>query len=259
MDLDNIDNVSRMALYMGLEFDHSLPLSLARRLKISNEPDYFQIDHESLYLVTEWMELRRKVYQEFIYSSDYMSYEYLIFLLIGKLYKIGGGNQISYIANMTDNRLLDSAEKTNDVEIIKVVKKLRYYTLPKCTSILSTRNLSAIDIRDDEKKYFLFKSELLKKLSACGFDMRLNDLDIHLTTDNRKTSRAVKIFSDDEMITLGKDVQKVLFGVIILNAKFESYHHYITGAVEKLLKNMYGNVIVEKRFIKGENLSLFDE
>ena len=87
MDLDNIDNVSRMALYMGVDFEHSLPMKLARNLKLSSTKEYFEIDRENLYLVKNWLKIRSEVYEGFIYTQDYFGYEFLIFSLVGELYK----------------------------------------------------------------------------------------------------------------------------------------------------------------------------
>ncbi|MBN7819328.1 hypothetical protein [Bowmanella yangjiangensis] len=257
MDLDNIDNVSRMALYIGLDFDKNLPISLATNLRLSEDAKYFKIDKTNLYLVENWMDVRAKVYHDFIYSSDYISYEYMIFELVGKLYKSGGELALRQLTNLTDNELLKFSlelEESRDVST-----KLMNYDLPDCISIISTKNFDSIFLRENEAELHELITFIVNELSLLKLEVNEKDIGIHITTDNRKTSRRVIIMCDNELIELGDDVRKVLFGIIIKNKNLLKLSEKITNILHKKIEEVFGNSKIEKKFIANENLSLFDE
>ena len=72
LDVDNIDNVARAALHIGLRFDTSLPKRLARAIRGIVE-ERLVVDEEDVDLVAEWLELRRAVYGKLMLAEmDYV-------------------------------------------------------------------------------------------------------------------------------------------------------------------------------------------
>jgi hypothetical protein len=70
MDLDNIDNVYRLSSHIGLEVDKSVPAKLAKSLSVQDGKK--SIDISELYLVREWIDTRKRLYDHLLLNpSDF--------------------------------------------------------------------------------------------------------------------------------------------------------------------------------------------
>jgi HD superfamily phosphohydrolase len=259
MDLDNIDNVSRMALYMGLDFERSLPLNLANSLTLSSDSKVFAISADRVCLVEDWMNLRKTVYSKFIYSKDYFGYEFMVFSLIASLYKYGGTQILNNIRFMTDDDLLHYALQTTSKESKETASRMRLYQLPDCVAVISTTQYSAINAIKEESLYLKLKSLVEEGAIKRGIKLSNKDFEIHTTTDNTKTSRAVELFVDGKLVKLGEDIRKVLFGIILVSCGASEIHSSLASVLRRAVETLFGNAEVEKNFVESKNLSLFDE
>lgn len=259
MDLDNIDNVSRMALYMGVDFDRTLPVNLATNLNINDEKNVFIIDKDKLYLVQDWVDLRHRVYRSFIYSADYISYEFMIFSLVRELYFESGEIALRNIKNLTDDELLRKCLELENEKVTVIAKKMIGYELPECVCIISTEDLSYKDSLKQHADYLLFKNMLIEKINYAGVIIAIDDFDIHITTDYRKTYRKVTVSVDEQLIDVGQDVSKVLFGLIVNNKDKVSYFKDIASVIIDHLKSEEYQPKMEEVFFMDVNQSLFNE
>lgn len=199
IDLDNIDNVFRMGLYMGILSveARNFPLLLAKHLKIKDGVVNFVIDEKYIEIVKYWHVLRSQIYRTFIYSRDYMGFEYLLFKLVGEYTKCFDIENISNLFNFTDERLLWDLFNRDDVsaEVKGISKKLLLHNLPYSYSILRTDNfnikssLMAPDILDG-LTLELNQSMLNPDVHSGSYT---NELYLHVTTDDRKTCRMIDI------------------------------------------------------------------
>jgi HD superfamily phosphohydrolase len=70
IDLDNLDNVTRMAYHMGLNVSRELPLKIAQCMRYEPETDGpVYLDH-SVDLIQEWLNLRHSLYDHLMLSRD---------------------------------------------------------------------------------------------------------------------------------------------------------------------------------------------
>ena len=69
IDLDNIDNVSRMAYHLGLDCDKTLPLQIAAEAA-SLDSSGVQFTHRSLDSIEHWLNLRKQVYDYLMLSRE---------------------------------------------------------------------------------------------------------------------------------------------------------------------------------------------
>ena len=67
MDLDNLDNVMRMAWALGMEADPRLAVDLARSLDVDADGQLL-LNHEMFPLVAEWARARRSVYEALVFD-----------------------------------------------------------------------------------------------------------------------------------------------------------------------------------------------
>jgi HD superfamily phosphohydrolase len=78
MDLDNMDNVYRMAFHMGLEIDRKLPLRLAAGIVDTNEQGLPVFARSATRDVEAWVATRREVYRRLMPAQPDFSYKIMI-------------------------------------------------------------------------------------------------------------------------------------------------------------------------------------
>lgn len=76
IDLDNIDNVFRMAYHMGIRFTIDAPIILAKSMYISNNTVVFK--QEAKPFLYEWYEVRRKVYKFLLLNPQEYAGKYML-------------------------------------------------------------------------------------------------------------------------------------------------------------------------------------
>src|SRR6266511_2702497 len=70
IDLDNLDNVTRIAHHMGIEVDHNLPLLIASKMVQFTMNREIIFSDDSIDLIEQWLQLREKVYNCLMLSRD---------------------------------------------------------------------------------------------------------------------------------------------------------------------------------------------
>lgn len=79
IDLDNLDNLCRIAFHMGLSVDKSLPIRVARGMSIPGDGALI-FSAAAASCVDEWLKLRREVYRRLMLSrEDFVSKMMLIY------------------------------------------------------------------------------------------------------------------------------------------------------------------------------------
>lgn len=222
IDLDNIDNVCRMAFYLGMLKDTSLPIRLAESLLLTEDQGHFLIDDDSLLLVEEWLKIRSMVYRQFLYSKEYMGFEYLIFLLV-RLYADKYGSQnVRELFHYTDEWLLWTHFKSSHgEEVVATARRLLLHDIPDCYVILRSPTFS----RFQEARSPRFCEELIRDIKKEAGSSGLfsieegRSLAVHVTSDNKKTNRSITIMLFDSAgvlipKTIGEDSQYILFAIL---------------------------------------------
>lgn len=222
IDLDNIDNVFRMGLYLGMLSDNiNIPINLAKNLKIQKDYDNFIINKDKLTYINTWHKMRTDIYHKFIYNSEYMAFEYLLFELISKYASYYEKDQISNLFHFTDENLLwHLIGEKNVPNVSNIAHKLLLHEIPLTYSIIRSSNFIAKNELSNENILNAIAIEVVsdltisKKLSKDVVD----NIYYHLTTDDRKTSRQVVIYvQEDNRICkeiIGEDKRYILIAIL---------------------------------------------
>jgi len=121
IDLDNIDNVTRSSLFMGIEIDKNVPLKLVRWLAEKNERP-FDIHSETNVAVKSWIGYRNKMYDLFYNStSEELGRQAFLQHILRRAHAEGLSKQ-SMIYNTEDSLLhqistIDETKNTNENRI----------------------------------------------------------------------------------------------------------------------------------------------
>ncbi|MGD0946752.1 MAG: hypothetical protein ABSA52_04905 [Candidatus Binatia bacterium] len=70
VDLDNLDNLTRVAFHMGLDVDRQLPVRVAETLVGNSEADGITFSSDAVGLIEGWLALRTKVYSHLMLSRE---------------------------------------------------------------------------------------------------------------------------------------------------------------------------------------------
>jgi len=226
IDLDNIDNVYRMAASLGLlKEESSYPLLLSKNLKVVTGYDNFVLKDKYQHLIEHWYLMRSTVYRKFIYSREYFAYEALLFKLIAEYVKTCETADIANIWTQTDDLLLSMMMTTKRQELQKVnefAKKLILFDYDYVHFLIKTRDFS----KKNETVSNEFQTDLVRTCinrynTMEGIPSRLDpdSMYLHITTDNKKTGRKIPYYLEDihGNITptfLGCNEQSLVFGLL---------------------------------------------
>jgi HD superfamily phosphohydrolase len=227
IDLDNIDNVFRMNLYLGLEYNRTLPIDLVRSFTWHN--DELVLPKSTLPLLRCWLDARYKAYDLLIYNEEYVAYECMLSLAIETFFRelvIERDIKLepSYWV-ITDVQLLQKMyEETSTKQLAKRLWLLDFFDvlgiyvsekldIQSQLTNANERSLIEHDIESWLQKYFE-KNKLEKGRSALRFSVN-----IHCTTDFRKRFREILIPVRDDSgeisnTTLGRDKDFLVIAIL---------------------------------------------
>lgn len=265
IDLDNIDNVFRMAFYLGIgPDDKSIPANLVQNLKLIEGVDNFVISKDYLNLVEIWHKLRSEIYHKFIYSQEYMGFEFLIFQLIYEFSKNVERENVFNLFHFTDEYLLWTLndKKRYPSSLASIAQKLLIHDLPYAHAIIRSENF--------EKKDLLSKEEVLKSISKevtnyLHYTKKVSsqvsfEINYHVTTDNRKTHRKVDIYVEDNgkisKESFAEDKRYILISILSKNELSSEIVSILTEkTIEVLSRNNLGD-FENVRFAEQESASM---
>jgi hypothetical protein len=152
IDLDNIDNVYRMAYHIGLFESGKSPLELAQSMYVRKNK--LIIKKESISLVQEWHEIRKKLYKFLLLNPEEFSAKCMLTEAI-ELNKISSSDE-PIIWNVTDFELLTKLHQNRkklDIQrdnpealpVQDIITRLVTGNLYGCVCILSSREVDAYD------------------------------------------------------------------------------------------------------------------
>lgn len=220
IDLDNIDNICRVAFHMGLDVDKELPLQLADSFSIKN--DGIRFYDSSVKYIEKWLCLRAEVYSRFMPARQ--DFTCKVMLLYATVHALHCGVLSRTDWSLSDveymGKLLHSKEK-NIVEIVQRWLSGELWTLS---------DLIWFDDNAPSHKDILTFSELLtKELSRECFVYRIKD----------KRYRKVSFSTvDNKDICLGENSNKWLMGVASPSKK--AFTHKNMDAIVSLAMRYFG-------------------
>ncbi|MER8407569.1 HD domain-containing protein [Mesorhizobium sp. M1307] len=208
MDLDNIDNVVRLAYHVGLagHDDANVALALARDVRV--KAGKLSISSNTIPLVERWQFLRHQLYR-------YLLHDWAEFSAKGMLTKaieLATAAQIvgtdSWI--LTDdgliNRLISMSVGANQ-DIGAIIKRIMLADLYHPISLLKSRNIEGY-------------AELSKPIVKRSLEARMSKVlgspcIFHVILDRSKTDRRVELYVRDlaEDVAIGEDSSEILMGL----------------------------------------------
>jgi len=198
IDLDNIDNVYRMAYHIGLVESGRTPIELAQSMYV--QKNKLVIKKESLSLVQEWHEIRKKLYKFLLLNPEEFSAKCMLTEAI-ELNKIYSNEPIVW--SSTDYELLLELNKNKqklDIErdnpdvlpVHDIISRLVTGNLYGCVCILSSKNLDAYKIFTDYRSKSKMEDEINQRITPESSIIIEN-----FSNDEKSAIRAIKGISYD--------------------------------------------------------------
>lgn len=260
LDLDNIDNVYRMAYHMGIIRSGEVPIKLAKSIWIKN--GQLIIKEDAIPYVEEWYEVRRKVYKLLLLNPE----EFSAKCMLTEAIDLGAKKDIDKFRWFDiDYELL---QKLNNVPNTKTyVEELLFETDKDLKSLIDTGNFRV-------SVYNLFKDNAVNLSN--GFKVRIDEEKIFVTDKTvhyiiKLTDTTSKVFKEvTKEFNLSNIVSRLMKGDlygcigIFTTSKIEKCSEFfdfdkrlvIENAISKKIDNMKGrfsNIMVAFHPILDKN------
>jgi hypothetical protein len=214
IDLDNIDNVYRMAYHMGIWRNTSVPIDLARALYVDS--DGLRIDESAVELVDDWRMVRGELYRWLLLDEDEFAAKAM---LERALRSANESSERSFRWRDVDYSLMLKLQEVNAVSA-SLAERVMGGDLYGCLGIFETvggsipsLNWGQRDSLETELQGRLRRPDL-KKLAKLG-------VAIHFIQDVNKTDREVSIkTSGGKLVRYGSRIDRTLVGVFATNKNF---------------------------------------
>lgn len=238
IDLDNIDNVVRLAFHAGLttDKDKTLPINLVRGITISD--GNLSIKESCIPYITRWQDIRTRLYRFLLHDWAEFSAKGMLTKAIEIAVNCGIVGSDSWL--MTDDRFLDFLEDHGlgeNQEVRELIRRLRrgdlYYpvALYESPSINLYSHLSDVSIKN------AMEAELSRALKGRGTKPL-----IHFILDKNKTERSVSILLSDhnKVVTIGNNSERLLSGIFISNPKISESEKMMIADLFKQILTRHG-------------------
>ena len=251
VDLDNIDNVFRMAKALGIDDAGKKATGLIKALRFKEKHSNFVIRKKDINFIEEWYRLRTSIYRFFIYSDEYMAYEFLLFRLADKLAEIFGKKEIEKLWFETDQGLLSTLRGIDKVKPIvrRLMKGELYYVISIIR--ISDSNKRIYKSLNDVSRVLKIRDEIkavLNKNELNWTNKILGDCFIHVTTDFRKTNRKIEFIVEDglyiEPQNIGDDRNFTLISILSKKIPTNKETAIINDTASKILSQIFRSKIV---------------
>lgn len=121
VDLDNLDNVVRIALHMGLQPDSRLPVKIAKSMCQINSSAEIVFRHEALPWIGDWIDLRERVYERLMPSPlDFCGKLMLVYAAVSA-FRSGSLNESDW--HLTDSELTDRLLGSDSEDVAETMKR----------------------------------------------------------------------------------------------------------------------------------------
>ena len=215
LDLDNIDNVFRLAYHVGLTRDGSAALRLARCLSVHNGK--LTLGPGSEGLLREWYDVRRRLYEFLLLNRDEFSAKCM---LEEALEFTAAHDPACFRWNDVDFELLEKLSTSSD-EARQIISRLAVGDLYGCAGIFSCPDLAVYD----SLKNPYFRSDLESALevairATANGPFRKAIPALHVIKDVNKTQRKITLpCLDGTEVTVGVPTRRILIGVFFKNVR----------------------------------------
>lgn len=141
IDLDNIDNVFRMAYHMGLSYNKEAPIKLAEMLSVYDGQIFFHRDAEEY--LKEWFLVRQKVYKFLLLNPQEFSGKYMLTEAMDISFECIAQKKVDDVEikwHYTDFQLIEEMNKIKEVWILRKTLLLDNLDAELIASIMGIQN-----------------------------------------------------------------------------------------------------------------------
>jgi HD superfamily phosphohydrolase len=219
LDLDNIDNVFRLAYHIGITRSGHIGLRLAESMRM--EEDEVILKKESIPLVEEWQGVRRRLYKLLLLNPQEFAGKCMLTEAI-ELAKLRHSHSFKWY-DVDFELLKELAEVSSESNLI--ISRLMRGDLYGCLGIFSSSRMGMRNIFDDQGKRTKLEGLISGRIRE-KFPSRFKSalVAIHCIVDSNKTDRQVKIRTDTgEVLIIGRRSDELLIGVFLKNTGMNMY------------------------------------
>lgn len=236
MDLDNIDNVVRLAFHVGVA--ERADAAVAEELACNMAPidGGIFLPKSSIPTIERWQFIRRRLYELLLLDWAEFAAKAMLTRAIERAaaYEIIGAD--SWIR--TDSEFLDHLERSaigTGQEVRDLVRRLRCADLYTPVFLGRSVTIAAYSALNEIGSKRKLEASLIRLSGAKGVRVIT-----HYILDKGKTDRAISITTeDDSHLTVGASSQQLLCGLFISSASTEAERVSLTKAYSDLLSE-YG-------------------
>jgi len=232
MDLDNIDNVFRLAYHIGIVRSAETPLRLAKSLW--TEDGELVLKTESISLVEDWHRVRKRLYQFLLLNPEEFSAKCMLTEAI-EIAKSKEAHAFNW--HDVDFELFQQLSRVSS-ETSSIVSRLMRGDLYGSIGIFSTQNTKIQRVLLDRGQRLTLEEKLSSAIRS-KFPSRFKSamIALHIIVDINKTERQVQIRRDDgKAVSIGNRSNQLLIGTFFKNAGLNMYD--ISNIPESTISNV---------------------
>ncbi len=254
IDLDNIDNVVRLAYHVGVATQDDAKIALAMARDLRPNGSNLEVSRSSLPLIARWQDIRSRLYHLLLLDWAEFSAKAMLTKSIETLMDLNTLG--SDVWKMTDLEFLDHIENVSIGEgqhaktLAQRVRRGDLYTPLLLAEIQGTELYD--ELNSPTAKRDLEKDIKKETGSLIGLS---KEIIVHYIKDRAKTSREIEVTlrESGERITIGESTNKTLVGVFI-DSDLDSNYEHSYFIISRLLENRFGVTLkrLEDPVIKPE-------
>jgi HD superfamily phosphohydrolase len=246
IDLDNIDNVFRLAYHIGLVRSGEVPLKLASSLWTENGK--LVVGKEVIPLVEQWHEVRKKLYSLLLLNPEEFSAKCMLSEAI-ELAKMKDVQPFSWY--YVDYQLLEELSKKSS-ETSMIISRLMKGDLYGCIGIFLTRKIVAYEIFSNTERRKRLEdelSEIIRSKFVPHFKSAM--IALHSIIDVNKTERQVLVQTNEgQVVQIGDSSNRLLIGAFFKNADLGIQK--VNSTRSEVMRKISGEVSVYLSSVLGD-------
>lgn len=201
IDVDNLDNVTRVAHHMGLDCDRTLPDRIAREMIATSHTCSVIYSSEGISLVSQWLDLRRSVYRRLMLSrQDFAAKGMVIYAVARSLQELDMPST-GQLWRLTDDELLQALLQSRQKDVHDTVLDWQSGKLWPVSNLTWMTGRKRPNVTELWKLSRELTSELLRPCLCYAI--------------NDKRTRHLELTSESgDTVSIGDEPSRWLFGMV---------------------------------------------
>ena len=236
LDLDNLDNVYRLAHHIGFSRDTQTPLQLAQSMWVDSGE--VVIRRGAIPLIERWRDVRKRLYQFLLLNPDEFSAKCMLEQAVAEC-----AEEQELMWHDVDYQLMDKIARTASSAVSFIAARLMVGNLYGCVGIYATGDTSCHDSLAPHSHRTDLERALSRALRESGVTtLSSAEARIHTIKDVGKTERRLTLRVDDgTQLSVGSNTNRVLIGVFLQNRHL---------SIDALPPDIVANPVVQRAVMK---------